>query len=78
MPFAIIEHRYKNALSLIKQNYLLFDDIDFIDNSAGSFTSVLRVESGKITHQQTDLPDWAGRIAKHIRMMEKALLKANA
>ena len=78
MPFPIIEHRYKNALSLIKQHFLLFDDIDFIDNSAGSFTSVLRVEDGKLTHRQAELPDWAAGVAKHIDMMQKVLLKANA
>ena len=77
VPFSIIEHRYKNALSLIKRNYLLFNNIDFIDNSAGSFTSVLRVESGKIIYQQAELPDWAAGVAKHIGMMEKALLKTN-
>lgn len=78
VPFSIIEHRYKNALSPIKQTYLLFDDIDFIDNSAGSFTLVLRLEGGKLIYRQAELPDWAADIAKHIDMMEKALLKANA
>lgn len=70
VPFTIIEHRYKNALSLIKQHYALFDEIDFIDNSAGTFTSVLRVVDGNVTFQQTDLPSWAAGIAKHIQLME--------
>nr|WP_186736511.1 zeta toxin family protein [Spirosoma utsteinense] len=78
VPYAIIEQRYKNALSLIKQHYLLFDDIDFIDNSAGSFTSVLRVETGKLTYQAEKLPAWAVGIVNHIRMMEKAIRKTNA
>lgn len=71
VPFTIVEHRYKNALSLIKQHYLLFNDIDFIDNSASSFTSVLRVENGTLAYQQAELPDWAAGIANHISMMEK-------
>ena len=78
VPYPIIEHRYKNALSLIKQNYLLFDAIDFIDNSDASFVSVLRVETGKLSYQQETLPVWAAGIAKHVSMMEKVQAKLQA
>ncbi len=75
VPFPIIEHRYKNALSLIKQQYALFDHIDFIDNSANTFTLALLVETGIVTQQQAELPDWAAGVAKHIRLLEKARSK---
>lgn len=75
VPFSIIEHRYKNALSLIKQHYVLFDYIDFIDNSASDFSSVLQIESGSLTYQKDTLPEWAAGIAKHVKLMEKARLK---
>ncbi len=78
VPYSIIEHRYQNALSLIKQQYALFDQIDFIDNSAGTFTSVLRVEKGTVTQQQPDLPDWAAGIAKHVRLLERVRLKTQS
>ena len=78
VPFAIIEHRYKNALSLIKQRYSLFDKIDFIDNSAGDFRSVLQVESSELTYQYDPLPDWAAGIVKHINLMEKVWLKTKS
>ncbi len=75
VPFPIIEHRYNNALSLIKQNFLLFDQIDFIDNSAADFMSVLRVESGRLIRQRDELPAWAAGVAKHIGMMKKVQAK---
>lgn len=75
VPYPIIEHRYKNALSLIKQHFLLFDQIDFIDNSAEDFRSVLRVEQGTITACHAALPTWASGIAAHIDLMQKARLK---
>lgn len=75
VPFPIIEHRYNNALSLIKQHYSLFDQIDFIDNSASDFMSVLQVESGKLIYKNDTLPDWAAGIVKHINLMEKVRLK---
>ena len=78
VPFSIIEHRYKNALSLIKQQYTLFHSIDFIDNSAGDFRSVLQVESSELTYQYDPLPDWAAGIVRHINLMEKVRLKTTS
>lgn len=56
VPFPIIEQRYQNGLSLIKQHYARFDEIMFIDNSLESFRTVLQIQKGIIVHQGESLP----------------------
>jgi len=71
VPFAIIEQRYRNGLSLIKQHYARFDEISFIDNSLDLFRIVLTVNSGTIVGQGETVPEWAEKLRQHILLRQR-------
>ena len=73
VPYPVIEQRYHNGLSLIRQHYAQFDQIDFYDNTAEAFQLVLQVVAGRITWQAETLPGWAVGLVKHIAIRERLL-----
>jgi predicted ABC-type ATPase len=66
VPPADIEHRYHNSLSLLKQHYREFDQIECLDNSQGTYQRALLITPNGVTRLITPLPTWAEGVAQHI------------
>lgn len=71
VPVAIVEQRYRNGLSLVKQHYARFDEITFIDNSAEAFRVVAKVQNARLIFQAEALPNWTQQIVNHIQLRQR-------
>lgn len=72
VPPAIIEHRYHQSLSLLKQHYLLFDHIRLVDNTdrnTGYQTAAL-IAKGKVLEIQEVPAGWVKSVVRHIQQRE--------
>jgi len=72
VPPAIIEHRYHQSLSLLKQHYLSFDLIRLVDNTdrdMGYQTAAL-IAKGKVLEVQEAPAAWAKSVVRHIQQRE--------
>jgi predicted ABC-type ATPase len=73
VPPAIIEHRYNQSLSLLKQHYLSFDHIRLVDNTdrATGYQTAAVIEKGKVLEMQPEPANWAKGVIKHIQQRER-------
>jgi predicted ABC-type ATPase len=73
VPPAIIEHRYNQSLSLLKQHYLSFDHIQLVDNTdrATGYQTAAVIEKGKVLEVQPEPANWAKGVIKHIQQRER-------
>ncbi len=66
VPPAEIEHRYHQSLSLLKQYYRDFAQIDCLDNTRGTYQPALTITPASLTRLTSPLPAWAEAVAQHI------------
>ncbi|OGX90021.1 hypothetical protein BEN49_07765 [Hymenobacter coccineus] len=73
VPPAIIEHRYYQSLSLLKQHYLAFDHIRLVDNTdrATGYQTAALIEKGKVLEVQAEPARWANGVVRHIQQRER-------
>ncbi|WP_092743592.1 zeta toxin family protein [Hymenobacter psychrophilus] len=71
VPPAIIEQRYHQSLSLLKQNYKEFDRIELIDNTSRPFQPGALIEKGLIAPLQSPPPEWVRGVVTHVQRMER-------
>ncbi len=73
VPPAIIEHRYHQSLSLLKQHYHLFDHIRLVDNTdrATGYQTAALIEKGKVLEVQAEPAGWAKDVVRHIQQRER-------
>jgi predicted ABC-type ATPase len=70
VPPALIQRRYTNGLSLLKQHYRIFDRIQFYDNTGTEARQVAEVRPGFPLQPAIWLADWAAPVLAHITKME--------
>ena len=69
IPAAIIEQRYANSLSLLKQHYRDVDRLQLYDNTSLPVQLLdFEVSTGAVA--SPDLPPWAASVCAHITRME--------
>jgi predicted ABC-type ATPase len=71
VPPAIIEQRYHQSLSLLKQNYKEFDRIELVDNTSRPFQPGALIEKGLVATSQAQPPAWVQGVVTHVQRMEK-------
>lgn len=73
VPPAIIEQRYHQSLSLLKQHYAAFDHIRLVDNTdrAVGYQTVAIIENGRVQQTQPVSAGWAFGIVRHIQLRER-------
>jgi len=69
VPPAIIEQRYHQSLSLLKQHYLSFDHIRLVDNTdrAMGFQTAALIAKGKVLEVPAAPAGWAQGVVRHIQ-----------
>lgn len=73
VPPAIIEQRYQQSLSLLKQHYAVFDHIRLVDNTdrATGYQTAAVIENGRVQQVQPVSAGWATGIVQHIQLRER-------
>lgn len=73
VPPAIIEHRYHQSLSLLKQHYLSFDHIRLVDNTDRDtgYQTVAMIKNGRVLNVQTESVSWAKSVIRHMQQRER-------
>lgn len=73
VPPAIIEQRYHQSLSLLKQHYAVFDHIRLVDNTdrAIGYQTVATIENGRVQQVAPVSAGWAAGIVRHIQLRER-------
>ena len=70
VPPALIQQRYANGLSLLKQHYRLFDRIQLYDNTGTEARQVAEFVPGRPLHLTDFFAAWASPVVAHIEKME--------
>ena len=70
VPPALIEQRYANGLSLVKQHYRLFDRIQLYDNTGTETRLVADIVPGQFLQVVGEPLAWAAPVTAHIEKME--------
>lgn len=70
VPSALVQQRYTNGLSLLKQHYRLFDRIQLYDNTGTEVRQVADFLPGGPLLQLAQPPAWALPVLQHIARME--------
>ena len=70
VPPALIQQRYANGLSLLKQHYRLFNRIQLYDNSGTEARQVAEIVPGFSVHQTSFSAAWALPVIAHMEKME--------
>lgn len=73
VPPAIVEQRYHQSLSLLKQHYALFDHIRLVDNTdrAVGYQTAAVIENGRVQQVPPVSAGWATGIVRHIQLRER-------
>lgn len=71
VPPAIIEQRYHQSLSLLKQNYKEFDRIELVDNTSRLFQPGALIEQGRVAPLQAPPAEWVKGVATHVQRLER-------
>jgi predicted ABC-type ATPase len=78
VPLALIQQRYTNGLSLLKQHYRIFNRIQLYDNSGTEARQVAEVRPGYPLQPAIRLVTWAAPVLAHITKMEAIYQKLSA
>ncbi|MBC6612484.1 hypothetical protein H8B15_16285 [Hymenobacter sp. BT507] len=70
VPPALVEQRYANGLSLLKQYYRIFDRLQLYDNTGIETQQVADLLPGTPLQQFEPVPVWAVPVLAHIKRME--------
>lgn len=76
VPTALIQQRYTNGLSLLKQHYRLFDRIQLYDNTGSEARQLADFLPGGPLLQLAHPPVWVVPMLQHIARMEALYQKA--
>ena len=76
VPAALVQQRYANGLSLLKQHYRLFDRLQFYDNTGSEARQIADFLPGGQLLQLAQPPAWAGPVLQHIARIEALYQKA--
>lgn len=76
VPPALVQQRYTNGLSLLKQHYRLFDRIQLYDNTGTEARQVADFLLGGPLLQLAQPPAWAVSVLQHIACVEALYQKA--
>jgi len=68
---AIIEQRYHQSLSLLKQNYKAFDRTELVDNTRWPFQPGALIEPGRVASLQGQPAEWVKGVVTHVQRMER-------
>ena len=71
VPPAIVEQRYNQSLSLLKQNYKEFDRVELVDNTSRPFQPGALIERGRVAPLQAEPPAWVQGVVSHVQRMER-------
>ena len=73
VPPAIIEQRYHQSLSLLKQHYAVFDHIRLVDNTdrAVGYQTAAIIENSRVQRIPPVSAGWAAGIVRHIQLRER-------
>lgn len=71
VPPALVEQRYTNVLSLLKQHYRISDRPQLSDNTGTAARKVADFLSNRPLQQVEPIPIWAAPVLAHITQMEK-------
>ena len=73
VPPAIVEQRYHQSLSLLKQHYAVFDHIRLVDNTdrAVGYQTVAIIENGRVQRIQPVSAGCATGIVRHVQLRER-------
>lgn len=71
VPPAIIEQRYHQSLSLLKQNYKEFDRIELVDNTSRPFQPGALIEQGRVAPSQMPPAEWVKGVVTHVQRLER-------
>lgn len=73
VPPAIIEHRYHQSLSLLKQHYLSFDHIRLIDNTDRNmgYQTAAIIKNGRVLEVSAEPASWATSVVRHMQQRER-------
>lgn len=73
VPPAIVEQRYHESLSLLKQHYAVFDHIRLVDNTdrAVGYQTAAVIENGRVQQVPPVSAGWAAGIVRHIQLRER-------
>lgn len=71
VPPAIVEQRYNQSLSLLKQNYKEFDRIELVDNTRRPFQPSALIERAQVVPLQAEPPAWVQGVVNHVQRMER-------
>ena len=73
VPPAIVEARYQQSLSLLKQHYAVFDHLRLVDNTdrAVGYQTVAIIENGRVQQVQPVSAGWAAGVVRHIQLRER-------
>ncbi len=73
VPPAIIEARYHQSLSLLKQHYAIFNHIRLLDNTdrAVGYQTAAIIENGRVQQIQPVSGGWASGIVRHVQLRER-------
>ena len=71
VPPAIVEQRYHQSLSLLKQNYKHLDRIELVDNSKENYQLHALIERGRVAPLQSEPPAWVQGVVSHVQRLER-------
>ena len=73
VPPAIVEQRYHQSLSLLKQHYTMFDHIRLVDNTdrAVGYQTAAVIENGRVQQLPPVSAGWVAGIVRHIQLRER-------
>ena len=74
VPLALIQQRYTNGLSLLKQHYRIFDRIQLYDNTGTEARQVAEIRPGHPLRPSVSVT-WATPVLAHIAKMEAVYQK---
>lgn len=77
VPAALVQQRYTNGMSLLKQHYRLFDRVQLYDNTGTEARQVADFLPGGPLLQLAQPPAWALPVLQHIARMEVLYQKAS-
>ncbi|GAB3638618.1 hypothetical protein GCM10027422_42080 [Hymenobacter arcticus] len=75
VPAALIQQRYTNGLSLLKQHYRIFDRIQLYDNTGTEARQVAEVRPDYPLQPTIWPADWAAPVLAHITKLETVYKK---
>ena len=75
VPPALIQQRYTNGLSLLKQHYRIFDRLQLYDNTGTAAQQVAELRPGHPLQQTALSVAWAAPVLAHIGKMEAVYRK---